>query len=118
MRSRPDGAFEELVPPTGGVERLRARIARVERARVRRRRVTGMLVAAPLFAAVVYIALGPAGTATSPLVEFSPTRIGLGLDSVPSEPVTLAPGSRGSAAIQRVSLGTDAVLLYLVGSVE
>jgi len=118
VRSRHDGAFDELVPPPGGVERLRVRIARGERARVRRRRLTGALVAAPLLAAAAYIALSPAGPTAPPLVEFSPTRIGLGLDSPPDEPVTLSPDRRRSAAIQRVSLGTDAVLFYLVGSVE
>lgn len=121
MSSRHDDLFDPLEPPRGGVERLRARIARFERARARRRRVAGTLVATPLLAALVYIVFVPATRPEpgQPLVaEFSPTRIGLGLDAAPSEPVALPPGDRDTTALRRVSLGTDTVLLYLVGSVE
>ena len=121
MSSPHDGMFDPLVPPPGGVERLRERIARFERSRVRRRSVAGGLVAAPLLVAALYIVVGPAAPVEpgGPLVAgFSPTRIGMGLDPVPTEPVSLPPGDRGTTAIRQVSLGTDAVLLYLVGSVE
>ena len=109
MRSH-DDLFERLDPPPGGVEHLRAR--------VRRRRVAGALVATPLLAAAAYIALVPQATEPPALGGFSPMRVGLGLEAKPTEPVTVEPGSRGSTALQRVSLGSDAVLLYLVGSVE
>ncbi len=118
MRSPGDDLFDPLDPPAGGVERLRARIARTRRARVRRRRVAGALVAAPLLAAAAYIVVLPRATAPSSIGGFSPMRVGLGLEARPTEPVTIAPASRGSAAVQRVPLGTDTVLLYLVGSIE
>jgi hypothetical protein len=117
VRSPRDDLFDPLDPPPGGVERLRARIARTRRARIRRRRVAGALVAAPLLAAAAYIVL-PRATAPSSIGGFSPMRVGLGLEARPTEPVTIAPASRGSAAVQRVPLGTDTVLLYLVGSIE
>ena len=118
MRSPGDDLFERLDPPAGGVELLRARIARTKRARVRRRRVAGALVAAPLLVAATYIAILPRTNEAQVLLGFSPTRVALGLEARPSEPVTVAPDDHGSVAVQRVALGTDTVLLYLVGSVE
>ncbi len=118
MRPRRDGVFDELDPPPGGVERLRERIGRATRARVRRRRAAGALVLAPLLAAVGYLALAPPRSIPPSTFGFSPTRVGLGLDPAPEQPVTIVPEGRGSTAIQQVSLGTDTVLLYLVGSVD
>jgi hypothetical protein len=118
VRSPGDGLFEPLDPPAGGVALLRARIERTKRARVRRRRVAGALVAAPLLAAAAYIAILPRTTEAPALFGFSPTRVALGLEARPTEPVTVAPEKQGTVAVQRVALGTDTVLLYLVGSVE
>jgi hypothetical protein len=118
MSERFHGPFEALDPPPGGVERLRERIARSGRARARRRRVVRGLAALPVLAVLAW-AMRPEADAPAPaFFEFSPTRIGLGIDAPPDEPVTVPPADRGSVAISRVSLGTDAVLLYLVGSVE
>jgi hypothetical protein len=103
--------FEELEPPSGGLEGLRARIYR----HTRRRRSFERLVYASaivlLFVLTAAMIVGPRGLMPETrLPELEQARIRLGLSPTPDRALTLL-GAR------RVSLQTDEVLLYMVSSV-
>jgi hypothetical protein len=50
--------------------------------------------------------------------EFDFARMSVGLLAQPSEPVTIPKDRRGDTAAWRVSLPTDNVVFYLIGSIE
>jgi len=111
--------FEPLEPPPGGLVRLRARLER-DRRRTRARRTACGAAAALLLGLAAWLALGP-GTTGRPAEAGDPfrlARIGLGLDRLPSEPLTIRAEDRHRTAALRVPLSDESVVFYLVASVD
>lgn len=107
--------FESLEPPRGGLDGMRARVARDTRRRVRRRRVQGVSAVAAVVALVGWFALAP-GVSAPPSPELDVLRLGLGQLPTPAAPVTVPAGRRGEIAVQRVPVTSDRVVFYLVSS--
>lgn len=113
----PDGLFDLLEPPAGGLAGLRERIGRHRRRRVRAWRLT----AATAGAAVILLAvlLSPAfDRGRAPVLDPGSDLLAvrLGLAEPPAETVTVPPAYRRDFAVRRVPTTDDRVAFYLVGS--
>ncbi|MBN1774015.1 MAG: hypothetical protein JXB32_22340 [Deltaproteobacteria bacterium] len=143
MKPRLHDVFERLEPPPGGLARLRARMAEAERPRTASplRPLAWVAAAAAAASLVVVAALaaregtvprpGPVAAAPVPaptvviaaapparLPGFHPAFAALGLEPLPSEPVTVSAETAASLALQRVPLEDDRVVFYLVATVQ
>jgi hypothetical protein len=111
--------FESLEPPRDGLARLRTRLEQDQR-RTRLLRAAYGGAAALLLGLAGWIALGPATTERygGPEDPYRLARIGLGLEPVPEEQLTIHPEDRHRAAAGRVPLSDERVVLYLVATVD
>jgi len=100
-------------PPSGGLERLRARIAesppRVPRAVPA---LVGLTVLALAVGAGLLLGSRPDSASLLSTTAFDPTLVSLGLQSAPSEPAMVLPGSRHEMALLRVPLRNERVVFY------
>lgn len=115
----PTGWSETLEPPPGGLAALRQRIARRERARrnLRRAAASGAVVFV-LGALALWMARSEQTHPVSLPAGDDLLAIGLGLRQAQSEPATIAPSKRNSAALLRVPTTNERVAFYLVGALR
>ena len=119
MNGRRDLGLDPIDPPAGGLEALRARVARHERRRVVTRRVIPSLIAAVVLAAAVVIGRGePWAPAPATLFERDLRARVLASLEPSSEPVRVPFERRADTAVLRVPTGDDRVALYLVSTIR
>lgn len=135
MKPRLHDVFERLDPPPGGPARLRARLTAAAGPRespplrplawiaaaATAASLAGVLLLAALERPATRSTPGPAGAgpatmvaaaASVPLPGTHPALATLGLEPLPTEPVTAAAGAN-SLALQRVPVADDRVVFYL-----
>ena len=111
--------FESLEPPRGGLAGLRARIERDSGRQARFRRLWTVAAVTLLPVVVVGSMLLAIIQRQQPLPgRFQLARIAAGLESPPSEPMTIAATQSHLVAARRVPAASDDVVFYLVASVE
>jgi len=117
MNERRDLGLDPVDPPPGGLDALRARVARHERRRVVTRRVIPSLAAAVVLVAVVLIGRGEpwAPAPATPFERDLLARVSEALDP-PSDPVSVPFERRADTAVLRVPTRDDRVVLYLVST--
>ena len=139
MKPRLQDVFEKLEPPPGGPARLRARMTAAARPRESSAfrplawiaaaavaaSLTALVVLAALERPVTHAASGPAvvppttvvaAASGVPLPGTHPALATLGLEPLPTEPVTAAAGA-SSLALRRVPVADDRVVFYLVADI-
>jgi hypothetical protein len=113
----PEGLFEVLEPPPGGLASLRERIRQRARRRSRARRAAAGVAAVAVLAFAALLLHGPPREESLPPgFGSSLWAIGLGLADPPSDPVSVPPDARDHQAVLRVPTTDDRVVFYLVGS--
>lgn len=140
MKARLEDALEKLEPPPGGLDRLRARMVAAERPQAASspRPLAWIATAAAAASVLVVAALAtlerpaarrvPEAAAPPPaavlaaapatrLPGFHPALATLGLEPLPSEPVTVGAEAAGSVALRRVPVADERVVFYLVATV-
>ncbi len=110
--------LDPLSPPSGGLVRLRTRIARDEVRRVSGRRVRVGLGALVVAVGVGWAALNRGSDPVAASPELDLARMSLGLLPAPTEPLTLPEAARATTAVLRVSLPTDQVVFYVMASFQ
>jgi hypothetical protein len=111
--------FETLEPPRGGLAGLRARVERESEARTRASRRWVMATASCLPLVVLGAILLSTIKPQTPMPErFRLARIAAGLETPPSEPMTIAKDQHHLVAAQRIPTVSEDVVFYLVASVE
>ena len=134
MSTLPSELFERLDPPSGGLVKLRERIAREEERRTRRIRpswtAAGMSAAAAASAAVLLLFMSPLRQAheappaaarhlrAEVSVGAHPSLVALGLSPEPTEPITVLSSQRHRLAVRHVPLDTDEVIFYIVATTD
>jgi len=119
--------FEDLAPPPGGLEMLRARLDRESSRDLQvfsfRRAVVGAAAAAA--AATILLAVGigllPTSTEESEMLldfRYNPAAVRLGLTAFPTEPVSVLPRDSRRFAVLRVEVADPRVVFYRVAALE
>jgi hypothetical protein len=111
--------FEELTPPAGGLDQLRARLDQEPARQLRNRSLAAASIAIATAAVILAILITPADqprlyTDASTILAASPAAVRLGLTQAPTEPVSIAPQQRNHMAVQRVEVADKKVLYYRV----
>ena len=109
--------FESFDPPRGGLAALRTRIERDRRGRVRSLNLQAIAAVVLVLAISTWSVFAPR-MPVEPLPSFDLARIGLGLAPKPPDAVTVPDGRRHEFAVHRVSLETDSVVFYRIGSLH
>lgn len=121
MKAGDINLFEELTPPNGGLDRLRARLDH-EPVRQHRRRAlasAAIAMAATAFIFAVAVMVWPTSQPQlhldmATILAVSPAAVRLGLATAPSEPVSVASDQRRHMAVERVEVADQKVLFYRV----
>ena len=117
MNERPDLGLDPIDPPAGGLEALRARIARHDRRRVVTRWVVPSLAAAVVLVGAILIGRGESWipVPATPFERDLAARVSAALDP-PTDPVSVPYERRGDTAVLRVPTRDDRVVLYMVST--
>ena len=114
-----DRLFPDLVPPPGGLQRLRARLDARDERRPALPRWTWALPPVAAAVAALLLTIRPpappsAPRALPPAPFSSPALVRLGLEALPSAAVTVPPEARDHVSIQAVPVATEGVIYYRV----
>ena len=117
MNDRSDLGLDAIEPPSGGLESLRARVARHERRRIVTRRIVPAVAAAVVLVGAVLIGWG-GSWAPAPESPFERALLASVQDALapPSDPVSVPLERRRDTAVLRVPTRDDRVVLYMVST--